>query len=152
MLDEISMTGMIGLAAGAVIIDKLIAEAMVIRKLHLGVKDIHLLANVGKTAFASILAGIATYLAYTSFHASLFAASEGFLSNTAGIGKESIVNFVSGAVVLAASAFVFAPIYLVCANFLGLIEDDEKNTFRRIATKFLSVGDRVTEEASTTAL
>lgn len=152
MLDDISMTGMIGLAVGAVIIDKLIAEAMVIRKLHLGVKDIHLLANVAKTAVASILAGIATYLFYASFHVGLFAATEGFLSNTIGIEKTTIVNLVSGAVVLAASAFVFTPIYLVCANFLGLIEDDEKNAFRRIAARFFPAGERVTDEVSTTAL
>lgn len=152
MLDDISMTGMIGLAVAAVIVDKLIAEAMVIRKLHLGVKDIHLLANVGKTAVASILAGIATYLFYANFHAGLFAASEGFLSNTVGIGKAGIVNFVSGGFVLAASALVFAPIYLVCANFLGLIEDDEKNAFRQIAARFFPASERVTDEVSTTAL
>ena len=152
MLDEISMTGMIGLAVGAVVIDKLIAEAMVIRKLHLGLKDLHLLANVAKTAFASITAGAATYLVYISFHLSLFAAAENFLSNSVGISKASIVNFVSGTFVLAVSALVFAPIYLVIANLLGLIEDEEKNTARRIAGKILPLNDRVGDEAHTSAL
>jgi len=152
MLDEISMTGMIGLAVGAVVIDKLIAEAMVIRKLHLGVKDLHLLVNVAKTAFASIAAGVATYLVYVNFHSNLFAAAETFLSSSIGIAKASVVHFASGTFVLAVCALVFAPIYLAAANLLGLIEDEEKNTVRRIAGKILPLNDRVGDEARTSAL
>lgn len=152
MLDEISMTGMIGLAVGAVVVDKLVAEAMVIRKLHLGVKDLPLLASVAKTAFASIVAGIATYLVYTNFHSNLFAAAESFLSTSAGITKASIVHFVSGAFVLGVSALAFAPIYLIVANLFGLIEDEEKDTVRRIASKLLPRNDRVGDEARSSAL
>jgi len=146
------MTGMIGLAVGAVVIDKLIAEAMVIRKLHLGVKDLHLLVNVAKTAFASIAAGVATYLVYVNFHSNLFAAAETFLSSSIGIAKASVVHFASGTFVLAVCALVFAPIYLAAANLLGLIEDEEKNTVRRIAGKILPLNDRVGDEARTSAL
>jgi len=152
LLDEISMTGMIGLAVGAVIIDKLIAEAMVIHKLHLGVKDLHLLVNVAKTAFASVTAGVATYLVYANFHSSLFATAEAFLSNSIGITKMSVVHFASGTFVLAVCALLFAPIYLVAANLLGLIENEEKNTVRRIMAKILPLSDRVGDEASTSAL
>lgn len=152
MLDEISMTGMIGLAVGAVVIDKLIAEAMVIRKLHLGLKDLHLLAKVAKTAFASISAGAATYLVYISFHLTLFAAAENFLSNSVGISKVSVVNFVSGTFVLAVSAIVFAPIYLVAATLFGLIDEEEKTAIRRIAGKILPLNDGVGDEARTSAL
>ena len=143
---------MIGLAVGAVVIDKLIAEAMVIRKLHLGIKDLHLLASVGKTAFASIAAGIATYFVYVNFQSNLFTAAEAFLSNSVGIAKASIVHFASGTFVLAVSALVFAPIYLLLANLLGLIEDEEKDTVRRIAGKILPLNRRVGDEPRASTL
>lgn len=152
MLDDISMTGMIGLAVGAVVIDKLIAEALVIRKLQLGLKDLSLLANVAKTAFASVAAGIATYLVYSNLSSQLYAFAESFISNSIGLGKPNIVNFASGAFVLAICALVFAPIYLVTANLLGLIEAEEKDAVRRFVGKFSPFGDRIADEARSTAL
>ncbi|MCZ2389981.1 MAG: oligosaccharide flippase family protein [Acidobacteria bacterium] len=151
LLNEISMTGMIGLAVGAVVTDKLIAEAMVIRKLHLGLKDLPLLANVGKTAIASLSAGFLTYLAYTNLHNFVFTSARAFFSDLLGTAEHGVANFFAGVLVLALAALVFAPAYLLLANMFGLIEKDEKAAVRRVAARFLPLGGSVGDEARTSA-
>ena len=58
-LGSFSLTMMITVAVGAILIEKFVAETMIIKKLGLGWQHLPLLKNVGKTAIISIAAGIA---------------------------------------------------------------------------------------------
>ncbi len=137
--DYLSLTGMITVAVGALLIEKCIAESMVIYKLGLGWRHLSLLTNVAKTAVISVAAGVVTYFVYHLVNDRLLHLGERFAEQALSTTKLSTLNFIGGGLVLAISAAVFAPIYLLGTNFWGLIEPDEKqavrNIFRRILPK-----------------
>lgn len=137
---HLGLVGMITVAVSAILIERTIAEGMVIHKLGLGLRHLPLLKSVLKTALISIFAGAVTYLVYTNFkvilHSSGAQAAQVILSTS----KPMVLNFVGGSVVLLVCGLVFAPIYLFSANFTGVIEKEEKesvkNIFRKVFPKF----------------
>jgi hypothetical protein len=136
-LGYFGLTGMVTTAVGALLIEKAIAETMVIRKLGLGLRHVPLLKNVAKTAVISILAGIVTYFVYSNAHTYLLdlgrrVAAQVFLAT-----REGTLDFVGGGFVLLVSLLVFAPIYLLAANFWGVIENEEKNQVKNFVRKFM---------------
>ena len=135
-LGSFSMTGIISVAVGAIIIEKVIAETMVVRKLGLGLRHLAMLKNVGKAAVISLVAGVVTYLVYSNVHEYLRVAGQHFAEETFHTSDLGAVNFVGGSLVLLISGLVFAPIYLIGANLWGLIEDSEKNAVRSMLRKF----------------
>jgi O-antigen/teichoic acid export membrane protein len=139
-LDRLSMTGMITVAVGAILIEKLIAETMVIKKLGVGRAHLPLLKNVVKTAGISIFAGAITYFFYTNIHPYALnfgeALASGFLHET----RLNARNLVGGSVVLAASGIVFAVAYLIPANLWGVIEEDEKHRLTALLRRVLPKG------------
>ncbi|MEQ1646569.1 MAG: oligosaccharide flippase family protein, partial [Pyrinomonadaceae bacterium] len=111
-LGSFSMTGIISVAVGAIIIEKIIAETMVVRKLGLGLRHLAMLKNVGKAAVISLVAGVITYLVYSNVHEYLRVAGQHFAEDTFHTSDLGAVNFVGGSLVLLISGLVFAPIYL----------------------------------------
>ncbi len=136
-LEHFGLTGMITAAVGAILIEKAIAETMVIRKLGLGIQHLPLLKNVGKTAVISLFAGLVTYAVYVNVHDYLLNVGEHFAEEALSTTKLSTLNFVGGSLVLFISGCVFAPVYLLAANFVGVIEDDEKLAVKNFLRKFL---------------
>jgi O-antigen/teichoic acid export membrane protein len=136
-LGRFSMTGMITAAVSAIILEKLIAETMVIRKLGLGLQHVGLLGPVIKTSFASIAAGSVTYLVYLNMVDRLVYMGEHFVTDTLAVRQTGLLDFAGGALVLAISALVFLPIYLLVANLLGVIEDDEKGRLAQIIGRII---------------
>ena len=134
-LDYFSMTGMITVAVGAIVIEKIVAESMVVKKLGLGLKHLPLLKNVGKTALISLLAGSVTYLVYSNIHEYLLVYGRHFAEATFHSRDLTAVNFVGGSLVLLISGCVFVPTYLIAANFWGVIEDSEKQAAKNILRK-----------------
>jgi O-antigen/teichoic acid export membrane protein len=130
-LDHFGLTGMIAVAVGAIVIEKAIAETMVVRKLGIGIRHLPLLANVGKTAVISLLAGFFTYIVYVNINQYLHGVGEQFAESTLHASRLGTINFVGGSLVLLISACVFAPIYLLAAHVWGVIEDNEKDSVRR---------------------
>lgn len=135
-LGYFSLTGMITVAVSAILVEKLIADVMVINKLKLGFQHLPLLKTTAKTALISILAGLITFVVYTNAHDYLRQVGEHFAADVLSISKPSVLNFVGGSFVLLVAGLVFAPIYLLAANFWGVIEDDEKQTVRNFARRF----------------
>ncbi len=131
-LGYFSMTGMITVAVGAFIIEKVIAESMVIKKLGLGLRHLSLLTNVGKTALTSLLAGLVTYLVYTNVHKYLMSQGENLVVGILQTTHPNTINFVGGSLVLFVSGCVFVPIYLIASNLWGVIEDSEKQAVKNI--------------------
>lgn len=136
-LDQLSLTGVIAVAVAALLVEKVIGESMVIRKLGLGWKDLPLLKGVGKIALITLFAGIITYVVYANVHVYIEGIGEHFAEEAFDTRKASTLNFIGGSLVMLISGLVFAPVYLLAANFLGVIEDDEKKAVANILRKFL---------------
>ena len=136
-LDRLSLTGVIAVAVAALLVEKVIGESMVIRKLGLGWKDLPLLKGVGKIALITLFAGIITYVVYANVHVYIEGIGEHFAEEAFDTRKASTLNFIGGSLVMLISGLVFAPVYLLAANFLGVIEDDEKKAVANILRKFL---------------
>lgn len=136
-LDQLSLTGVIAVAVAALLVEKVIGESMVIRKLGLGWKDLPLLKGVGKIALITLFAGIITYVVYANVHVYIEGIGEHFAEEAFDTRKASTLNFIGGSLVMLISGMVFAPVYLLAANFLGVIEDDEKKAVANILRKFL---------------
>ena len=136
-IQNFDLRGMIAIVVVTTIVEKLISAAVVIRKLNAGKRDLHFLKDVGKTALASVVAGITTYFFYTAFRQAIFDSSVESIKLIFAEPKDSLVDFLAGSVVLAACAVVFTPLYLVCANFFGTIETAEKEKVKTIWHKVL---------------
>ena len=133
------LRGMIAIVVVTVIAERLISSAVVIKKLGAGRRDLPLLKDVGKTALASLFAGFFTYIFYREFHQRIFDWGAESVKASFAAPKDSVVDFFAGSLVLAASALVFAPLYLFAANFFGIIETEEKEKIRTILNSRLSI-------------
>lgn len=138
-MGQLSMAGFITVAVAAFLIEKLIAESMVVRKLGIGLKHLSLLDSVAKTGLASLIAGLVAYEVHSSFHATLMQIGRTTAEQILGSAGPGIINFVAGSFVLGVCAAVFLPVYLVVVNFFGLVEPDEKLAMRKILRKMLLI-------------
>lgn len=141
------LRGMIAIVVAATILDKTISTVVVARKLNVEKSDLSLLKTVAATAAASLIAGFFTFLFYWNLDETIFASGATLTQTIFAAPKPGIVDFISGSLVLAFSALVFAPIYLLCANFFGIIEKSEKekasSVFRKLTGRHnLKVEDR----------
>lgn len=134
-IHHFDLRGMIAIVVVTTIIEKLISAAVVLRKLEAKKRDWRLLKDVGKTAAASVFAGFFTYIFYREFNRQIFDWGANFIQTVLGIGKESLIDFFAGGLVLAGCALIFAPLYLWSANFFGIIEIEEKEKLKTIFNK-----------------
>ncbi len=137
------LRGMIAIVVVVSVIEKLIAEAVVIRKLGAGRKDLPLLKNVGNTAVVSLFAGIATYLVYSNVREHVFQFGERLASALFAAPKLAVTDFIGGGLTLAISGAVFAALYLGGAFYFNIIEDGEKELILSVVRRPLSVAKKV---------
>jgi O-antigen/teichoic acid export membrane protein len=129
------LTGMIGIVVVAAVLEKIASTIMIARKLGVRASDAMLLAGAGKTAICALVAGAATWLLYFTCAAPVNAFGANLAQNVLGFSKISVIDFVSGSMVLGLCFGVFAPIYLVTANYFGVIEDEEKESISSFVVK-----------------
>lgn len=141
---------MITVAVGAILLEKFIAEAMVIRKLGLGWQHLPLVKNVAKTAVVSVLAGVVTYVVYANAHEFLQDFGQHFVEDEFAVTRLSTLTFAGGSLVLLICALVFAPVYLLAANAWGIIEASERRAAKDFIGRFLP-GRRARRLAETEA-
>lgn len=132
------MNAMIAVAVGAVLIEKLIAETVIARKLGFGVKDFHLLKTIGKTAIASIIAGVVTYFVYANTRGLLFDAGKFIAEQLFQTSRSSVADFTGGVLTLAVAAAVYALVYFFAAYRNGIIETEEKRQINDLLNKMRS--------------
>jgi O-antigen/teichoic acid export membrane protein len=125
-IQNFDLRGMIAIVVIAVLTEKLISSVAVLRKLEVNATDVSLLKDVAKTAVCAVLAGIFTFLFYTASNEKIAAFGADLAQNVLGFSKTGVIDFVSGVLVLGLCFLVFAPIYLLSANFFGIIDDGEK--------------------------
>ena len=134
-IQHFDLRGMIAIVVAATFVDKSVAAFIAWRRLGVKLSDIYLLKEVGLTALASIAAGAVTYI-FDLFSDEKIAVWTADLTHTIfPTAKQGLVDFVSGSMILAVSALVFAPIYILLMNRFGLLEDGEKRIFEKIFKK-----------------
>jgi O-antigen/teichoic acid export membrane protein len=133
------LKGMISIAVGAILTEKIIAETVIFRKLGFGKKDFKLFAPLAKTAFVSAIAGVVTYFVYAESRDFLFSLGENFASIIFAQPKAGVSNFVGGSLTLFVSALVFAAVYLFGAFYTNIVEDDEKQQLKNLTKRLRSV-------------
>lgn len=134
-IQHFDLRGMIAIVVAAAIVEKTISTVVVFKKLNVAAKDLLQLKAVGTTAFASLIAGLFTFLFYWNFGDAISVWGAELTQTLYAQPKPSIVDFASGGLVLAFSALVFTPVYLLCANFFGVIENEEKEKVRSVVGK-----------------
>lgn len=131
-IQHFDLSGMIAIVVAAVFVDKFISTVIAWRKIGVKFEDIRLLKGVGKTALASLTAGAATVLFDWFLGEKIVVWSANLTQAVLPSAKQGLMNFVSGVLVLSVSALVFAPLYFALMNWFGLLEDGEKNLFKKI--------------------
>jgi hypothetical protein len=126
---------MIAIVVVTALVEKFVFTFIVFKKLEMKTQDLFLLKDVGKTAVASLTAGFFTALFYWQFSETLAAWGTGLTGVFFAEPRAGIVDFTSGTAVLGFSALVFAPVYLLTANYFDIIEDAEKQKVKSIFAK-----------------
>lgn len=137
-----NLTGMIAIVVVVSVIEKLIAETVIVRKLGVGRKDLPLLKNVGKTAAVSLIAGVVTYLVYSNIKDYVFHYGERVAAALFSAPKLAVTDFIGGGLTLFISGVVFAAIYLAGTYYFNIIEDGEKDLIKSVLHRPLSVAKR----------
>ncbi len=140
-IQNFDLRGMIAIVVVASLFDRFVSTAAVLKKLNVGLRDLYLIKDVGKIAVAALLAGFFTFLFYWEFNERIFHWGESLTRAVFVAPKESIVDFTAGGLVMAACAIIFTPIYLLAANFFGIIEDEEKEKARAVFNRLTRRGE-----------
>lgn len=138
-IQNFDLRGMIAIVVVTTIVEKIISSIAVLRKLEVKRTDLHLLKGVAKTAVCSVFAGIFTFLFYWQFNEKIAAFGAEFAQNVLGFSKISVIDFVAGVLVLGLSFMIFAPLYLLSANYFGIIDEGEKSFVGEKWTKITKI-------------
>lgn len=125
-IQHFDMRGMIAIVVVTALAEKLIFTSVILRKLDVGKGDLSGLEIVGKTAIAGLTAGFFTFLFDWGFAARIFLWGTSLSEMIFAAPKSGIKDFIAGGLVLSVCAGVFTPIYLLTANYLGIVEDEDK--------------------------
>jgi hypothetical protein len=126
-----NLSGMIAIVVVIAIIEKIISETIIVRKLGVSRKDLGLLKDIWKTAAISIIAGAATYFVYIFAKDLMFGFGEFIASAMLGSTKPTVINFIGGSLTLTLSSLIFAPVYLFLSNYFNVIDEGEKQQVKK---------------------
>ena len=131
-IQHFTMSGMIAIVVVVALIEKIISETVIIKKLGITSKELILMKDVGKTAVISILAGVVAFAVYFWAKDAAIAFTQNALLSILPQLKIGLVNFISGGVTLFLVFIVFAPVYLLGMNFWNAIDEGDKMILKRI--------------------
>ena len=138
-IQNFDLRGMIAIVVVTALVEKFIFTFVVFKKLDVKKGDLFLLKDVGKTAAASLTAGFFTFLFYWRFNEIIFAWGANLTQAIFAEPKAGITDFIAGSIVLGFSALIFAPVYLLTANYFGIIENGEKEKIVSVVRRLFSV-------------
>ena len=129
------LRGMIAIVVGVSLLERLISETVVFRKLGIGRKDFYLFKDIFKTAAVSILAAVFTFAVYHQTKDAMPAAAEKILLQFVEKPELNAIDFVSGILTLGISFIVYAAIYLAGTYFWNIIDEEEKIFVKNLLKK-----------------
>lgn len=136
-INNFNLRGMIAIVVATAIIERIITTYKAWQTIGVSRKDVVLLKNIGKIAFAAFIAGAVTFLFRWEFRQFAASAANFLIGNFTANFRESFSETLAGLIVLGSSGILFALIYMILANHFDLVSDDEKrfvkNFFNNIA-------------------
>ncbi len=145
------LRGMIIIVVVTSFVERFISTSVLLSKLEVKWKDLHLMKGIGKTAIVSSIAAVVTYFAYRQIREIVPVWGNDFAQYLFTFPKKTVVDFVLGSITLGISFMIYLPIYLLGMNFLGLIEEEEKNLLVKFTGKLRTIlggKDRAPESES----
>jgi O-antigen/teichoic acid export membrane protein len=125
------LTGMISIVVVSIIFERTVTFLKIRSLLGLKFNQLYLLKDIAKTAVAALAAGIILFVFYWFTRDFLLALCIGFSENVlTRIGIAKFVGFLGGSIYLGMCLMIFAPIYLLLANWFDLIHEDEKEMLK----------------------
>ncbi len=131
-IQNFDLRGMIAIVVATVLIEKVILTWLVIKKLECGWSDFALLKGIGSTAICALIAGIPTFLFYYFARQPLTRFGVELTQKLLATEKTSILDFTSGVLVLGLTFMLMSGVYLLAANYFGIIDSDEKELARKL--------------------
>ena len=123
----------------AVLLDRLICGAVVLRAAGIRFREVLHLDLLGRAALASAVCGIILYLIYGHSRDALLAFGTHIFSQL--LLKEGVVNFLAGTLALGVWCAIFGPLYLLVASVAGAVDRKERAVIGSfIARIFFPVG------------
>lgn len=134
-IHHFELTGIIAIVVVSTLTERFITTAALLRKLDVRWADWRLLKTIGKTAVISLTAGIITYFVYRQVREMMPVVGNNLARIIFSAPKKTLVDFVSGSLTLGISFAVFTPIYLLLANYFGIVEAEEKEKLKAFIGK-----------------
>ena len=134
-IQHFDLRGMIAIVLVISLLERFISSYLIARKLKVTSADWKLLGGVWKTALVSAVAGIVTLLVYRQITAPSYAWVAEIAEQIFAAPKQNLIDFFSGTLILGISMLIFAPVYLLGMNYLGMIDDGEKQIFKNLLKK-----------------
>ena len=125
-INYFELRGMIAIVVVTAIIERIIAAYKAWTTIGASWKDVVLLKNVGKIAFATSIAGIITFLFRWEFRQFASLVANWITENLSLTLEQNLTDSLAGVIVLASSGILFAIVYVILANYFKVISDDEK--------------------------
>ena len=125
-INYFSLRGMIAVVVVTAIIERIITAYRAWTTIGASWKDVVLLKNVGKIAFAALIAGIITFLFRWEFRQFASSVANLITENLSLKLEQNLTDSLAGVIVLASSGILFAIVYVILANYFKVISDDEK--------------------------
>jgi hypothetical protein len=140
-IQNFDMRGMIVIVVVTALTEKFVFTSVILKKLNVRRNDLVGLKTIGKTAVAGLTAGFFTFLFYWEFAERLFLLGAKLPQAIFAAPKTGIIDFIAGGLVLGVCALIFTPIYLLTANYFGIIEDEDKDKVRSVIGKLTGRND-----------
>ncbi|MDH3492026.1 MAG: oligosaccharide flippase family protein [Acidobacteriota bacterium] len=125
------LTGMIWIVVVSIAVDRAVTFVKVAKILELKTNQLYLLKDIGLTVIAAGVAGVVLAFFYWFTNETLL----GFCNNLADtalqpLGLEKFIGLIGGSFYLGICLAIYAPVYLLIVNRLGLVHEDQKGLLR----------------------
>ncbi len=131
-INYLDLRGIVAIVVVTTVAERLITMARAAQVLEVKREDRYLLRNIGKIALATLVAGVVTYAFYLYFHEFAPGVARQIGAALFSAPKESWLNLISGGLVVACCGAVLFSIYLIAANYLGIITSEEKRSIKSL--------------------
>ncbi len=129
-IQHFDLKGMVMIVVVTALIDRLASTIKIWKTVEIKFSDIYLLKNVLKIGLISIAAGIPTYFVYQQIKQFTPSFGQKLCEFIVTAPKETLIETISGLLILGLTGIFFATIYVAGIYLLGVVTDEEKEFVR----------------------
>ncbi len=139
-IQNFNLTGMISIVVVSIVFERAVTFLKIRKLLNLKFDQIYLLKDIAKTALSAFIAGIFLFIFYWFTKDILLTYCVSFSESVlTKFGIEKFVGFFGGSIYLGMCLAVFAPIYIFLTNWFKLINEEEKESIKKLLLKPLAM-------------